>query len=180
MVYKYPDVTAPEPADEGAPARAGDSCGTDHSPPASLPAARAAVADRLANYGALLEVGIGRRPGVAARLAADGRAVTAIDIHDRPVPTGVTFLRRDLCDWADRLAGSGAGADTDPQLEILLHGEIDAIYGLNLPPELHTPALTVAEAAGAAFLFTTLGGDPPAVPVERETLDPGTLYVARE
>lgn len=179
-MYKYPDVNASEPTDEGEPAVAGASGGTDHSSPASLPAARAAVADRLADYGTLLEVGIGRRPAVAARLAADGQAVTAIDIHNRPVPEGVTFLRRDLFDWADRLAGSGARIDADPQLEILLGGETDAIYGLNLPPELHTPALTIAEAAGAALLFTTLGGDPPAVPVEREALDSGTLYVARE
>jgi hypothetical protein len=60
---------------------------------------------------------------------------------------------------------------------------VDAVYALNLPPELHRPTRDVAHAAGADCLFTTLGGDQPLVPVERVTLDADaaveTLYVSR-
>jgi uncharacterized UPF0146 family protein len=57
--------------------------------------------------------------------------------------------------------------------------DVDAVYALNLPPELHRPARDVAHAAGAECCFTTLGGDQPAVPVERVTLPRETLYVAK-
>jgi Uncharacterized protein conserved in archaea len=65
---------------------------------------------------------------------------------------------------------------TDPRRS--LYADAEAIYGLNLPPELHGPALELAGDVDADLLFTTLGGDPPAVPVTAETLPVETLYVA--
>ncbi len=126
--------------------------------------AREAVVDRLRGFDVLAEVGVGRRPDVAGALAASGRDVTATDVVRRDVPAGVTFVRDDV---------------TDPDLSV--YANADAVYARNLPPELHRPTRDVARDAGAAFLFTTLGGDQPAVPVERETLPEGeTLYVARD
>ena len=110
-----------------------------------------------------MEVGVGRRTDVAAALADAGARVTATDVHSRDVPDGVRFARDDIC-------------DPDPAV----YREADAVYALNLPPELHRPALAVARDHDAAFLFTTLGGDQPAVRVARETLPGETLFVARE
>ncbi|WP_339105663.1 UPF0146 family protein [Haloterrigena salinisoli] len=118
--------------------------------------------ETLAEYDRLVEIGIGRRTDVAAALAERGVAVTATDVHDRPVPDGVRFVRDDV-------------VDPDPAV----YAAADAIYALNLPPELHRPALEAAREADAALLFTTLGGDQPAIPVERRTVETGTLYVAR-
>ena len=118
--------------------------------------------ETLSDYDRVVEVGIGRRTDVAAALAGRGVDVTATDVHDRESPANVRFVRDDI-------------VDPDPDLYV----DADAIYALNLPPELHQPALDVAREAGADFLFTTLGGDQPAVPVERRTIDAGTLYVAR-
>ncbi|APX97940.1 UPF0146 family protein [Natronorubrum daqingense] len=118
--------------------------------------------EALADFESLVEVGIGRRSDIAAALAARGASVTATDVHDRSVPDGVRFVRDDI---------------VDPDLS--LYEGFEAIYAQNLPPELHRPALEVAREVDAAFLFTTLGGDQPAVPVERVTIDAGTLYVAR-
>ncbi|WP_265109080.1 UPF0146 family protein [Halosolutus halophilus] len=121
-----------------------------------------AMRDYLCDYERVVEVGIGRRTDLAAALAQRGIVVTATDVYDREVPDGVRFVRDDVVD-PDR----GVYADAD------------AIYARNLPPELHRPALDVARAVDADFLFTTLGGDQPAVPVERTTIREGTLYVAR-
>ena len=118
--------------------------------------------ETLAEYGRLVEVGIGRRTDVAAALADRGVAVTATDVHDRRGPDGVRFVRDDI-------------VDADPAV----YADADAIYALNLPPELHRPALSVAREADADLLFTTLGGDQPAIPVERRTIETGTLYVSR-
>ena len=120
-----------------------------------------ALADRLATYDTLVEVGVGRRPAVAAALAARGRTVTATDVYDRAVPDGVRFVRDDV---------------TDPDLSV--YRAADAVYALNCPPELHRPLVEVAQAVGADCLFTTLGGDPPSIPVERETLPRETLFRA--
>ncbi|MCD2201797.1 UPF0146 family protein [Halobacterium sp. KA-6] len=122
-----------------------------------------AVVDALAGYERLVEVGVGQRPDVAAELAARGRDVTATDVHEREVPEGVAFVRDDV---------------TDPDSAV--YADADAVYALNCPPELHSALVAVAEAADAACLFTTLGGDQPTVPVERRTVASGTLYVARE
>ncbi len=118
--------------------------------------------EALAGYDRVVEIGIGRRTDVAAALVDRGVIVTATDVYDRGVPDGVEFVRDDVVD-PDPAAYDGA----------------DAVYALNLPPELHRPALEVARAADADLLFTTLGGDQPAVPVERRTVASGTLYVAR-
>ncbi|WP_129114454.1 UPF0146 family protein [Halegenticoccus tardaugens] len=128
-------------------------------------ATRDALAARLARYDRLVEVGVGRRPDVAAALAAAGKSVTATDVYDRPVPDGVRFVRDDVVARSER---------EDP-------GEryrVDAVYALNLPPELHRPTRRVARAAGADFLFTTLGHDEPTVPVRREAVGRETLFVA--
>lgn len=133
------------------------------------PRTRDALVERLARFETLLEVGIGRRTDVAAALADAGRTVYATDLHPREVPDGVTFVRDDV---------------TDPESDA--YARADAIYALNLPPELHRPTLDVAREHDAAFLFTTLGADQPAlgtdqptVEVDRETLPGETLFLAR-
>jgi len=118
--------------------------------------------DYLTAYQRVVEVGIGHRTDLARALAERGVSVTATDIYDRDVPDDVTFVRDDI---------------VDPEPSV--YADVDAIYARNLPPELHRPALAVARDADADFLFTTLGGDQPAVPVERKTVESGTLYVAR-
>ena len=122
-----------------------------------------ALFDYLREYDRVVEVGIGRRADLAGRLAQVGVAVTATDVYSREVPDGVRFVRDDV---------------VDPDLEV--YADADAIYARNLPPELHRPALEAARAVGADFLFTTLGGDQPTVPVERKTIREGTLYVVRD
>jgi uncharacterized UPF0146 family protein len=145
--------------------------GDDHG--ASLDATRAAVAERLARpgYDRYVEVGVGRRPGVAAALAAAGRRVTVTDVRDPPgdvdLPAGVRFVRDDVVAAAARPDPGGAY-------------RADAVYALHLPPELHRPTLSVARAVGAPLLFTTLGGDEPLVPVARERVGTTTLYVAAD
>jgi uncharacterized UPF0146 family protein len=121
------------------------------------------VVDVLDDYAQLVEVGVGKRTDVATALADRGHSVTATDVHARDVPNGVKFVLDDV---------------TDPDISI--YDGADAIYALNCPPELHQPLLDVAKRVDAACLFTTLGGDQPAVPVERRTVENGTLFVARE
>lgn len=124
-----------------------------------------ALATYLARYDRLVEVGVGRRTDVASALVDRGADVTATDIYPRQVPDGVRFVRDDIV--------ARSREDPGPLYAV------DAVYALNLPPELHRPARDVAHAAGADFCFTTLGGDPPTVPVERVTLDGETLFVSR-
>lgn len=117
----------------------------------------------------LLEVGIGERSGVAAGLTAAGADVRATDVRELPVPDSVRFRVEDVT--------------TVDELDDF--HEVDVVYALNCPPELHRALRDFAERAGAACYFTTLGTDEPAVPVEREQLtdtvdgDPVrvTLYV---
>jgi uncharacterized UPF0146 family protein len=116
----------------------------------------------LAAFDRAVEVGIGNRTDVAAALAETGTAVTATDVHARKVPEEVAFERDDIL-------------DPDPEI----YRNADAVYGLNLPPELHRPTRKVARSADAAFLFTTLGGDQPAIRVSRETVPGETVFVAR-
>jgi uncharacterized UPF0146 family protein len=130
-------------------------------------ASRSELAARLSSYDRLLEVGIGRRPAVAAILADAGCEVTAIDVFDAPVPDCVDFVRDDVVARADALDDG----DEHPY-------RVDAVYGLNLPAELQRPARDVAHAAGADFCFTTLGFEDPVLPVDRETVGRETLYVA--
>ena len=118
------------------------------------------IAARLADFDTVVEVGIGHRSGVAEALVAAGVTVTATDIDDRAVPDGVSFVRDDV---------------TDPDCDV--YATADAIYALNCPPELHRPIADLAGTVDATFLFTTLGGDPPTVPVACETLPGETLFV---
>ena len=118
-----------------------------------------ALVDRLCRYDRLVEVGVGVRPAVAVGLAERGCRVVATDVHDRSVPGPVRFVRDDV---------------TDPDLAV--YRGADAVYALNCPPELQRPLADVAEAAGAACLFTTLGADPAVVDAAPETLSDGTLF----
>ena len=125
---------------------------------------RGAIVDRLARFERVVEVGIGRRPEVAATLVARGVDVTATDVVERDVPERVTFVADDV-------------TDPDPTV----YADADAVYALHCPPELHRPLRAAAADADAACAFTTLGGDQPTVPVEREQLPGGvTLYRVRE
>jgi len=120
-----------------------------------------ALSDRLSTFDSLVEVGVGDRPALAAALTDAGCRVVATDIRERETPEGVPFVRDDV---------------TDPDLAV--YRGADALYALNCPPELQRPTRELARAVDAAFLFTTLGGDPATVPVERETLPDETVYVA--
>ncbi|MHC3378809.1 UPF0146 family protein [Haloarcula sp. H-GB5] len=122
------------------------------------------LVDRLASVDSVVEVGIGNHPDVADALAERGVAVTATDIVEREVPDGVQFVVDDIL---------------DPDQSVYVDSDI--VFARNLPPELHRPTLTVADAVGAAFWFTTLGGDQPTVAAEREQLRGGeTLYRAKD
>jgi len=121
-----------------------------------------ALAGRLSGDERLVEIGIGRRPDLAAALVERGCTVVATDVYERSVPEGVRFVRDDV-------------TDPDPTI----YADADVVYALNLPPELHRPALEVAREAGADLAFTTLGGDPPLIPVERESLPDDTLFWSR-
>ncbi|MFB6103342.1 MAG: UPF0146 family protein [Haloplanus sp.] len=136
-----------------------------------MTAPRTELAARLATYDRLVEVGIGRRPEVAAALADAGADVTATDVFDAPVPEGVDFVRDDVVARCERI--DGGDHPGDPY-------RADAVYGLNLPAELQRPARDVARAANADFLFTTLGFEEPVIPVERESVGSATLYVVRQ
>ena len=126
-----------------------------------------ALVGRFAEYASAVEVGIGRRPDVAAGLVDAGVSVTATDVVDRDVPPQVPFVRDDIVVASERDHPGGTY-------------EAALLYGLNLPPELHRPALDVARAVGADFLFTTLGYDSPTVPCETTSLSGrGTLYLGR-
>jgi uncharacterized UPF0146 family protein len=132
-----------------------------HKYPDVDPRTLAALRDRLSAFDSLVEVGIGRRLALAAALADAGCTVVATDIRERETPESVAFVRDDV---------------TDPDLDV--YRGADAVCALNCPPELHRPTREIARAVDAAFLFTTLGGDPATVPVERETLPGETLFVA--
>ncbi len=120
------------------------------------------MVEYLAGYERVIEIGIGYRTDLAQALAEQGVSVTATDVYDRDVPSVVQFVHDDV---------------VDPDSSI--YADADAVYARNLPPELHRPALAVARDADADFLFTTLGGDQPSIPVERKTIRTGTLYVTR-
>ena len=124
-----------------------------------LTEATVALVDRLARYNALVEVGVGRRPGVAAALADRGRTVRATDVRGRDVPDGVRFVRDDV-------------TDPDPAV----YRGADAVYARNCPPELQRPLAEAAGAAGAACLFTALGADPAVVDATPEPLSDRTLH----
>jgi uncharacterized UPF0146 family protein len=114
----------------------------------------------LSPYEQLLEVGIGHRTDVAAALAAAGADVTALDVTERDAPPAVRFLIEDV-------------TDPDPER----YDDVDAIYALALPPDLQVPVADLAKTLSVPLYFTTLGADPPVVPIEIRTIQEGTLYV---
>lgn len=122
---------------------------------------RDALVGHLSDYDSVVEIGIGHRVEVAEALARTGVRVTATDIRPRATPVDIEFVLDDV---------------TVPDTS--LYADADAIYALNFPPELHEPALDLAREVDAEFLFTTLGADPPAVRVRRETIPGDTLFVA--
>ena len=119
----------------------------------------AAIVDAFTDYDRVVEVGIGTRTVVADALATAGARVTATDVHDRSVPDGVRFVRDDV---------------TDPDPGVYRDAEV--VYALNCPPELHRALRAVAADAGADCLFTTLGGDGPAIPVQPTQVPGDTIY----
>ncbi|PSP74962.1 hypothetical protein BRC81_17015 [Halobacteriales archaeon QS_1_68_20] len=121
------------------------------------------MVDALRPFDHVVEVGIGTRTAVAAELAAAGKRVTATDVVEREVPDCVRFV---------------VDAVTDPDPGV--YRGADAVYALNLPPELHRPARRVARQVDADFLFTTLGGDEPAVPADPEQIPYDVLYRAQD
>lgn len=131
-----------------------------HKRPDVNPATVDALVDRLRHFETLVEVGIGERHDVAVRLAAHGK-VTGTDIVARRPPGEVGFVRDDI---------------TQPTPGV--YHDADVLYAINLPPELHQATLTVARDADAAFAFTTVGGELPAVSVTPEALTGETLYWA--
>ena len=137
-----------------------------------MTATRTDLADRLARYDSVVEVGIGRRPEVAAALADAGVDVTATDVFDASVPEGIRFVRDDV------VARAAAVRETETADPGDLY-RVDAVYALNLPAELQAPARDVAHAADADFCFTTLGFEEPTIPVDRESVGRETLYLAR-
>lgn len=119
------------------------------------------MVDILARHDRLVEVGIGQNPATARALVDRGVDVTATDIQERSVPSGVEFIVDDV---------------DDPTLPV--YRTADAIYALRLPPELQRPALEVATTVDRPLYFTTLGGDPSVIPAERRTVREGTLFIA--
>ncbi len=133
--------------------------GDGHSATGAAASHAGAVADALAGYDRVVEVGIGRRTDVAARLSERGVTVVAVDRRAVATPEGVRFLRDDV---------------TDPRLAA--YPDAGAVYGLNLPPDLHAPVADLARELGADLAFTTLGTDPAAVPTSPESVAGGTLH----
>lgn len=136
-------------------------------------AAERELVDRLARYDSLLEVGIGRRPGVAATLASAGCRVVATDVDPaavvdarKRVPSDVQVYRDDVVDVVGR-------ESLEPRYDV------EAVYGRNLQAELQRPARTLARRIDADCLFTTLGFEEPVIPVERRRVGEDVLYVAR-
>ncbi|WP_058367296.1 UPF0146 family protein [Haloparvum sedimenti] len=138
------------------------------------PTARGRIADRLSDFEASLEVGIGENGAVAAALRARGRDVTAMDVSDaaaEAAPEGVRFRRADVTEIA---------AAADPMAALALPRAPGVVYACNLPAELQRPTLRLAERLDAVCAFTTLGFEEPVVPVRRRhAVGSDTLYVVR-
>ncbi|OYR72016.1 UPF0146 family protein [Halorubrum ezzemoulense] len=161
------------------------------------PSERALVA-ALGRYERLIEVGVGRRPGVARALADRGHEVVAIDVEvseaaqdtaaGRQAPSGGTLrvVAADVTALAaddERAAQSALGIDASDETAGEAPdapGGVDAVYARNLPAELQRATVALAERLGAACLFTTLGFEEPVVDVSRKSTESGTVvFVAR-
>jgi len=151
---------------------------------------RQALADELARYDRLLEIGIGNRPGVARSLAGRGREVVAVDValgeralaaadetdetNEAPVAGALRAVEGDVLALAERAGDEAASPDW------LTAADVDAVYACHLPAELQRPTVTLADRLDAACLFTTLGFEEPTVPVRRRSVPGTTVYVARD
>ncbi|VTT87152.1 Uncharacterized conserved protein [Halorubrum sp. DM2] len=167
----------------------------------SSPPSERALADALDRYERLIEVGVGRRPGVARALADRGREVVAVDVDVSDVArdaasetpgTGGGSLRVVAADVTalagdDRAVGRALGLDADADADGRDGGAdssdaaaVDAVYARNLPAELQSPTVALAERLDAACLFTTLGFEEPVVDVRRRSTESGpVVYVAQ-
>ena len=148
---------------------------------------RQALADELARYDRLLEVGVGNRPGVARSLAERGREVVAVDValgaralaaadetDAASVAGSLRAVEGDVLALAER-----AGDEAEPP-GWLTAADVDAVYACHLPAELQRPTVALADRLDAACLVTTLGFEEPTVPVRRRSLPGTTVYVARD
>lgn len=127
--------------------------------------AQDALVERFSSYTSAVEVGIGNRPAVAAALVSRGVDIVATDIVSCPVPPTVTFVHDDIITTSEQRAPNSVY-------------DVELIYALNLPPELHRPFRDVADTVGADCRLTTLGYDVPIVPCHPVSLPGGeTLYI---
>ena len=76
-------------------------------------------------------------------------------------------------------AGDRPEEDRPPTAMNHARAVADALYALNLPPELQVPVADIARRVGADLAFTTLGGDPATVPTRPATVPGGTLHWLR-
>jgi uncharacterized UPF0146 family protein len=127
--------------------------------------AQDALVERFSQYTSAVEVGIGNRPAVAGALASRGVDIAATDIVSCSVPHAVTFVHDDI-------------VTTSKQHTPKPVYDVELLYALNLPPELHRPFRDVAVTVGADCRLTTLGYDVPVVPSRPVSLPGGdTLYI---
>ncbi|ERG96274.1 UPF0146 family protein [Haloquadratum walsbyi] len=127
--------------------------------------AQDALVKRFSRYESAVEVGIGNRPAVAVELASRGIDIVATDIVSCPVPDSVTFVRDDIV------------ATSKQHVPKSLY-DVELLYALNLPPELHRPFRDVADAVGADCRLTTLGYDVPVISCHPVSLPGGeTVYI---
>ncbi|TKX53962.1 hypothetical protein EXE42_10665 [Halorubrum sp. SP3] len=157
---------------------------------AATPPSERALVDALDGYERSIEVGIGRRPGVARALVDRGREVVAFDVEVSEAARDAATETRASAGGSLRVAAADvttlAAADGDRSVRETLGldapegGGFDAVYARNLPAELQRPTVALAELLDAACLFTTLGFEEPVVDVSRRSTESGTvMYVAR-
>lgn len=164
----------------------------------SPPQSERALVDALDRYERLIEVGVGRRPGVALALADRGREVVAVDVEVNDAARDAASETRgagegslrvvaadatELTAADDRALGRALGLDADEcddGADASAAAGVDAVYARNLPAELQSSTVALAERLDAACLFTTLGFEEPVVEVRRRSAASGTVvYVAR-
>lgn len=89
-----------------------------------------------------VEVGIGRNPHVAIRLAEAGLPVIATDIAERDVPDAVRFVVDDIC-----------------APDLTLYREADLIYAVRPGVEMIPCLMETARAVGADCIVYHLGNE---------------------
>ncbi|MEF8779645.1 MAG: UPF0146 family protein [Haloferacaceae archaeon] len=130
--------------------------------------------DRLADYDSLLEIGVGRRPSLAAELASSGRRVVAMDVDPGVVADVRERAPREVAVCRDDVVAAARRETLAPRYRV------EAVYARNLPAELQRPTWDLARRVDADCLFTTLGFEEPVIPVERSRLGDDVLYVVRQ